>query len=279
MGFGEFQRMFGRHKDPHSSVYLLADHLDAILARGEDLLVLQCDLVGVRRARNAEQLALAHAGVGEFIAAAGSLEISLAAHLRQARLHAKEVARGDKRFASLIRLFLSGTENVQEALADYAAPDARMFDQGQDPIAYLRERALIGEETPGLADIMTLQPTEDMLIAGKIELGALLDLVSAFLNSLDLAYELYPEPVSVTGRPSVTKTAAIVAGTGAARAEASRPASASVKPPPEPRAVKSAKPASQDKSKTKHQGGAAKPKSLAGALAELKDGDAFGGGL
>ena len=190
---GDKQRMFGRHKDPHSSIYLLADHLDSLLAIGEDLLALRLDLSAACLATTADDFAKTHAAIASFIQDTSSFEISLAAHLRQARLHARQLVQADKRFASLIRLFLGGTAALDEALAVYAAPYAVNFDHGRDAIAYLRARALIGEEAAGLSNATLLQPHEGMMIAGKIELGPLMDLVSAFLNSLDLAYDLYPE--------------------------------------------------------------------------------------
>lgn len=184
--------MFGSHQENHPSIFLLADHLDAILAAGEDLMALRLDVSAAGRLRAASDAAAMQATLDGFIREVGVLEISLAAHLRQARERAREVARADQRFASLIRLFLGGTAMLSDALAEFMNPGTFKFDRGNDPIAYLRSRGIIGDDAAGIYELAQLQPGDDMKIGGKIELGPLLEMVSAFLNSLDVAYELYP---------------------------------------------------------------------------------------
>ena len=41
--------------------------------------------------------------------------------------------------------------------------------------------------------------SEDYLVAGRVRLGALLDLIAAFLDALDDQYDLYPEDASSSG--------------------------------------------------------------------------------
>ncbi len=184
--------MFGRYHDPHSSVYLLADHLDAILAIGEDLPRQQLDLRALHNAKTAQERRAANAALHKFVDTIAVTELLITARLRQARLQARTVVKADPRFANLIRLFLGGTAAIVDALEELGRSQNHTFGHSEDPITFLRSRALIGEESAGLGGHDQLQPGEDMAIAGRIELRGLLDLVAAFLDSLDMAYELYP---------------------------------------------------------------------------------------
>ena len=49
--------------------------------------------------------------------------------------------------------------------------------------------------------------SEDYLVAGRIRLGTLLDLVATFLDTLDLLFDLYEEPRSAN-LPAEAKDAA-----------------------------------------------------------------------
>ena len=210
--------MFGRHQDPHSSVYLLADHLDAILAVGEDLPKLQLALTDPANARSSKAGAGHSDALHDFVNAIAVRELEITAHLRQARVQARQLVKADPRFASLIRLFLGGTALISEALDEISHSAQRTFGHDHDPISFLRSRALIGEERAGLEGIDVLSPGEDMAIAGRIELRGLLDLVAAFLDSLDVAYELYPiEKKKPAGKPVVGPARPVASGSAPAK--------------------------------------------------------------
>ena len=44
---------------------------------------------------------------------------------------------------------------------------------------------------------------EDYLVAGRIRLGTLLDLVATFLDTLDLLFDLHPEPANAGASAAV----------------------------------------------------------------------------
>jgi hypothetical protein len=88
------------------------------------------------------------------------------------------------------------------------------FQTGDTAFAFLRSRALIARDAASLERLAELRVSEDYLIAGRIRLGTLLDLVATFLDSLDLLYDLYGEPAE----PETMTTEA----TGADAAETSR---------------------------------------------------------
>src|SRR5262249_22318254 len=82
-------------------------------------------------------------------------------------------------------------------LADAAAAlgdtSARAFDSGDTASAFLRSRNLIARDAAGLEGLTQLAVSEDYLLAGRMRLGTLLDLVATFLDTLDLLFDLYPE--------------------------------------------------------------------------------------
>jgi hypothetical protein len=59
-----------------------------------------------------------------------------------------------------------------------------------------REKGL----SAGLQGLPQLTIGEDYLVAGRIRLGTLLDLVATFLDTLDLLFDLYAEPADVGAR-------------------------------------------------------------------------------
>ena len=58
----------------------------------------------------------------------------------------------------------------------------RDFDTGDTAFAFLRSRALIARDAAGLERLAELRVSEDYLVAGRIRLGTLLDLVATFLD-------------------------------------------------------------------------------------------------
>jgi len=169
------------------TVYLLADNLDAALAAGEDLLTARHDLRISAGAEIADRLAERH----RFIDRLRALELTLVQRVLRAREHAGELADMDPRFKAIALLFAGGTAALLDAVADLGLPAHLDDRQHQDAAAYLRSRAVIGEETAGLDHLVEIRPSETFLIAERIAIGPLLDLVATFLDSLDLHFELF----------------------------------------------------------------------------------------
>ncbi|WP_072394508.1 hypothetical protein [Hyphomicrobium sp. CS1GBMeth3] len=174
-------------------VYLLADHLDSALAAGEDLLksTLRWNAGdarasdGLTEQRHEERAA---------IEAARTLEMLLLARVLKSRKSAQQLAKVDSQFKLITRLYTSSTEIVADAAKSLTDETSYAFDAGDGVTTYLRSRGLIAEDDPAPLEAASLTVTEQYLVAGKMELGALLDLVAMFLDMLETHYELYDQP-------------------------------------------------------------------------------------
>lgn len=174
-------------------VYLLADHLDTALAAGEDLLksTLRWNasdpraIYGLTEQRHEERAA---------IDAARTLEMVLLARVLKSRESALELAKLDNQFKVIARLYTSGTEVVAEAARELTDETSYAFDAGDGITAYLRSRGLIAEDEAAPLEAASLTVTEEFQIAGRMQLGPLLDLIAMFLDTLETHYDLYEQP-------------------------------------------------------------------------------------
>jgi hypothetical protein len=184
----------------HPVIYLLGDHLDASLAMGEDLLTEKVVLVDPAQPLAMARLVRQNRELSEFLTNVRTLELSLTARLLQARRRAEEMRRREKGLKPLIALFIAGTAPLVDAAKELGDTTVRDFDTGDTAFAFLRSRALIARDAAGLEHLSELRVSEDYLVAGRIRLGTLLDLVATFLDSLDLLYDLYgeTEPAAVS---------------------------------------------------------------------------------
>lgn len=171
------------------SLHLLRDHLDAVLSLGADLLSEELrldapdrpDLRGwIRQTRELDG----------FVNSIRTLEYAITARILQARKRADEVKRGDASLKPLIALFGAGTVPLADAAAELGDTDARDFDGADATLAFLRSRGLVAADSAGLELMSCLRVGEDYLVAGRIALGQLLDLVATFLDTLDRMYDL-----------------------------------------------------------------------------------------
>lgn len=169
--------------------YLLGDHLDAALAAGEDLIALARSLAGSAKKQTEE--------VRAFVEDVRRLEVTLTGRVVQARKRAQTLARQDLRIKSFAGLFIGGTAALVDAIAEFGDASRLDFDNGDDAIEYLATRAVLPAGALSLEAVATLRINEGFLVTTRIQLGALLDLVAAFLDAIDLLYDLYlerPEP-------------------------------------------------------------------------------------
>src|SRR5215831_3685602 len=158
----------------HPSIYLLGDHLDAALAMGEDLLAEKVVLADAAQPLNTARLVQQNRELAKFLTIVRTLEMSLTAPLVDAAME----------------------------LGDTTVRD---FNTGDTAFAFLRSRALIACDAAGLERLSELRVGEDYLVAGRIRLGTLLDLVATFLDSLDLIYDLYGEPSEPEAMPPLAQ--------------------------------------------------------------------------
>jgi len=178
----------------HPGIYLLGDHLDAALAMGEDLLTEKVPLAGAAEQLTTGRLVRQNRDLAEFLRTVRTLELSLTARLLQARKRAEEMRRSESRLKPLISLFVGGTAPLVDAALELGDTTMRDFETGDTAMAFLRSRGLIARDAAGLEGLTRLGVSEDYLVAGRIRLGTLLDLVATFLDTLDLLYDLYAEP-------------------------------------------------------------------------------------
>ena len=175
----------------HPGLYLLGDNLDAALAMGEDLLAEKVLLAEPAQPLTMARLVRQNRELAEFLTNVRTLELSLMARLLQARKNAEDMRRREPGLKALISLFISGTSPLVDAAMDLGDTSGRDFETGDTATAFLRSRGLIERDAAGLERLTELRVTDDYLVAERIRLGTLLDLVATFLDSLDLMYDLY----------------------------------------------------------------------------------------
>lgn len=172
--------------------YLLADHLDAVLAAGEDLVRLAY-VREVGEVLSPETIAAARAEQRALVERVRALELSIVMRLLKARERAGELARGDNRFAMIAKLFVGGTAPLVDAIRECGDASDIDFDTGDAFTVYLRSRRLIDARSCLVREDDPIKVDEGLLIAGRIELGHLLDLVVAFIDALELHFVLYAD--------------------------------------------------------------------------------------
>lgn len=214
-----------------AGVYLLADHLDAALAAAEDLsrIELPADRVALDRE----------------VARARGLEVRLALRVLEAQRQARRPLPSPAR--QVADLFVGSTRVLEDAVNDLSDWTRSDFETGGDAITFLRSRGLITADAGGPPPLP--RPVgEGFLLARRIELGLLMDLLARFLDTLDTIFELYPPPPA-PDEPAPVAEAAIPAEAAAAedagglRSAASADATAPAEPPSEPPGAQPAAPA------------------------------------
>lgn len=173
-----------------AGVYLLADNLDAALGAGEDLL-LSTLVWNAASGANDDDIASAREAQRETLGQIRSLEMILVARTLKSRERAEDLGRRDVRFRDLANLYNSGTALLIEAASEFGDATVHDFQTGDAPIAYLRTRGLIEADEAAPAEGTTLAIGDDFLIARRIRLGVLLDLVAMFLDTLEIHYDLF----------------------------------------------------------------------------------------
>ena len=186
----------------HPTIYLLGDHLDAALAMGEDLLTERVDLAEAEQKLNMGRLVRQAGEVADFLHTVRALELNLIARVLQARKRAEEIKRSETRLKPLISLFVGGTAPFVDAAMELGDLTTQAFDAGDAALAFLRSRGVIARDAAGLEQVAQLTVTEDYMVAARIRLGTLMDLIATFLDMLDTLFDLYrEEPPAVVTAP------------------------------------------------------------------------------
>jgi hypothetical protein len=197
----------------HPGIYLLGDHLDAALAMGEDMLTEKVALADAAEQLTTARLVRQNRELSEFLTITRTLELSLTARLLQARKWTEDLRRRETRLKPLVGLFIGGTAPLVDAAQELGDTTTHDFETGDTAIAFLRSRGLIARDAAGLEGLASLAVTEDYLVAGRIRLGTLMDLIATFLDTLDLMFDLYGEPVQPTDQREALSADALAAPT------------------------------------------------------------------
>jgi hypothetical protein len=177
----------------HPAIYLLVDHLDAALALGEDLLTEKVAFIGPSQPLTQARLEKQSRDLAAFVGTVRTLELAMTARVLQARRRAEELKRDQVSLKPLITLFVASTAQLVDAAAEFGDMTAHQFDTGDVALSFLRSRGIIARDTSGLDRLPGVAVSEDYLVAARIRLGTLLDLLATFLDALDLVCQLYPE--------------------------------------------------------------------------------------
>ncbi len=172
------------------SACLLADHLDAVLAVGEDLLKVRGKLPPPLD-DPVEQILAARAAQRRTVERVRTLEVALLARVLTARERAAELARTDARFKVMARLFASGTTVLADAAAECSDSTDSDFETGDGLTAYLRPRGMLPDGALALAESVEIAVEENFLLCKAVPLGSLMDLAARFLDALEQHFDLY----------------------------------------------------------------------------------------
>jgi hypothetical protein len=181
--------MLGHKTDASGLVRIVADHLDAVLAAGEDLL-------GMRLPPAADCTGsdgVAGERLVQFAAGAARQEAAIIAHVLQARRRVSELSRLPEPLRTIARLFEANTAGLLELILRRDQRALERFATGGDPVEYLRLRGAIAADRASQSRFAELAIDETFLLGGAVPVGPLLDLVAKFLDLLDEQFRLYPD--------------------------------------------------------------------------------------
>jgi hypothetical protein len=186
-----------------ASAFMLADHLDAALAAGEDILAAGDRAGDPLTARFGAEHGAPYetsAALRTSVELIRALELALITRVLKAREWSVTLSAQDQRFRMIGSLFLSGTLPLVDALAEFADATEADFETGDGITAYFRNRGTISAEAAGLNVIPGPLVTPTFKIAGRIEVGALLDLVAAYLDAMEVHCTLFGTGDALAGQ-------------------------------------------------------------------------------
>ncbi len=173
-----------------AAALLLADHLDAALAAAEDL---EATPAAWPQPGTIDDISERRAAERRVIERVRAFEAVLIGRVLRARQRAHELAREEAIFASLARLFVGGTAPLADAVTELGDASHADFATGDCLVAYLRRRGVIDAEACGMPEGKALTIDADFLVAGRVPLGPLVDMIVALIDALEAEYDLYCE--------------------------------------------------------------------------------------
>lgn len=193
------------HSGPHDGktppeAYQLADHLDAALAAAEDLADAGRQWLPANSSAGFE-LAAQMAAERQIIERVCMFEAMLIGRVLKARKRAQMLARTAGDFTGMTRLFVASTAPLLDALEEMGDSTRADFETGNCRMAYLRQRGVIAADAADLPEDRTITLGDGaFLVAGRIALAPLSEMIIAFLDALEMHYDLYPDELD--GRDS-----------------------------------------------------------------------------
>ena len=120
-----------------------------------------------------------------------------------------EVSLDDKYTLEKGRVFLTGTQALNDAMQEIADPRFQDFNGGNQVLYFLKTRGLVPEHTDTIDSVARIGVGDGYMIVGRIQLGALLDLCATFIDTLDLHYKLFSREdtaaaIGVDGQPKAS---------------------------------------------------------------------------
>ena len=185
--------MFSKGKT-HEMVAILVDHLDKALAIGERLGETSFLPRALSADMSSDEILAEHARLREFLEGLRALEMTLAARVDKARSWAREMRARDGNLKLMASLFLTGTQALSDVMQEMADPRLQDFNGGDQALYFLKTRGLVPEHVAVLDEVSRIGVGEAYMIAGRIQLGALLDLCATFIDTLDVHYKLFERP-------------------------------------------------------------------------------------
>lgn len=170
------------------NVFLIVDHLQSVLATVDELSQLTVTLPAEVRSDGATPPGTS---LRAFVDRARMFELSIISRALQARARARELRHPHPQVKMLLGLFVGGTAPLADAVEELRDPRSGDFDTGDDPVSYLRSRGLIPPERGSLLGLVQLEIGDEFLVARRIALGPLADLVAQFLDTLAVCYDLF----------------------------------------------------------------------------------------
>ena len=210
--------MIGINPDCPPGIALLADHLDASLAAGEDLLALSLE---ARADLDEVDPHGAPEALDAFVHRLLQLESSLVLRLLQARRLSVEIARADPTVKSVASLFRAQTDTLHDLIAGAGRGGDGALARAGDSHAYIRSRGLIAPEAAAPSPFEALSVDESFRVGGVAELGQILDFVSTTLDLLDIRFGLYMPDLPEDGVAAANVTVSPERGEAGAMPEAS----------------------------------------------------------
>lgn len=180
--------MMSLHPDCPPDASLLADHLDAALAIGEELLA---STLPARSDLDEQDPDQAPVAIEMFVGRLMQLEAAFVLRVLRARRLVTEIGRTDPALKAAIGLFRAQTDLLQELIVKSAAEADGQLARAGDSHAYLRSRGLIAPEAAAPSPFESIAVGEGFRIGGIAAVGHVLDFVASLLDLLDARYGLY----------------------------------------------------------------------------------------